>query len=150
MKPPLFRISLALALAACASADAAPRPREVAYGVDACEQCHMSVDDPGLAAEWLEPGGAAHKFDQPGCLVAWLAAHPSSRGTGFVRDYGGDGWVRADSATYVIGGRKSDMGFSVTAFRARAHADARAAEIHGRTAGWAAIRKEGVPDAHAH
>ncbi|HEX6745884.1 MAG TPA: nitrous oxide reductase accessory protein NosL [Longimicrobium sp.] len=148
MRPTLLRISISLALAACATADAAPRPREIAYGVDACEQCHMSVDDPGLAAEWLEPGGAAHKFDQPGCLVAWLAKHPVD-GTGFVRDYGG-GWVRADSATYVIGGRRTDMGFSVTAFRARSAADARAAEIHGRTLDWTTLKKEGVPDAHAH
>ncbi len=149
MRSTLLRISISLALAGCATADAAPRPREIAYGVDACEQCHMSVDDSGLAAEWLEASGAAHKFDQPGCLVAWLAKHPDD-GTGFVRDYSGDGWVRADSATYVLGGRRTDMGFSVTAFRARADADARAAEIHGRVLDWAALRKEGVPDAHAH
>ena len=149
MRSSLLRISISLAQAACATADAAPRPREITYGVDACDQCHMSVDDPGLAAEWLGIDGAAHEFDQPGCLVAWLANHPSADGTGFVRDYGGGGWVRADSATYVIGGRRTDMGFSVTAFRARADADARAAEIHGRTLGWAALRTEGVPDAHA-
>jgi copper chaperone NosL len=150
MKTPLVRISLALALAACATADAAPRPREVAYGVDACEQCHMSVDDPALAAEWLEPGGTAHKFDQPGCLVAWLAAHPSASGIGFVRDYAGGGWVRADSAVYVLGGRKTDMGYGVTAFPARSAAEARAASVNGRTLDWATLRKEGVPDAHAH
>lgn len=140
---------LALLLAGCASGSAAPAPDELTLGVDACDYCHMAIDDPAAAAQWITPAGHAHKFDEPGCLLAWLQRSPGVAGAGFVADAGGAGWVPAPEAHLVQGGAKTPMGFGIVAFRDMEDAERRAAETGGRPVDWETVRTEGVADAHA-
>lgn len=144
----LFALALAL-LAGCASGPGAPAPREVALGVDACEYCHMSIDDPYRAAQWVRSDGHVHKFDEPGCLLAWLQRSPDAAGAAFVADEEGSGWVPAESARFLRGAVRTDMGFDVLAFRSAQAAAGRAAGSGGAVLDWETIRREGVEDAHA-
>jgi hypothetical protein len=140
----------ALALAACSTASAEPRPRDVRPAEDVCERCHMTVDDPARAGEWVEPGGRVHTFDEAGCLLAWRAEHPDVPGAGLVADGGGRGWVGMEEAVYVRGGTGTTMGFGIVAYRDSASA-LTAARARGRAVkSFAALRREGVRDAHAH
>lgn len=141
-------LALALLLAACSTASAAG-PREVVAGVDACDYCHMTADDPALAAQWVGADGEIRVFDEPGCLVAWLAERPDAAGEAWVADAAGGGWVPAAEARLVVGGARTGMGFDVVAFRDPAAAAARAAETGGEAVGWSALRERGVEHDHA-
>jgi len=142
-------VALALGVA-CAGETGPPAPREIVFGVDVCEYCHMSVDDLELAAQWVEPGGRARPFDEPGCLVAWLQAEPSRPGAGFVADADGTGWVPVEEASFVRGGPATSMGFDIRAYRSREAAERAAAETGGTVMDWETLRREGVRDAHTH
>lgn len=133
----------------CAGASGPPTPREIVAGVDVCEYCHMTVDDPGWAAQWLEPGGKTLLFDEPGCLVAWLAAHPGEQGEAYFGDAEGTGWIPAAEAVFVRGGASTGMGFDIVAYRSREAADRLAAELGGDVLDWSAFVREGVAHVHA-
>lgn len=142
--------ALVLLVIGCAGAAGPPMPREIVGGVDVCEYCHMTVDDPGRAAQWLEPGGRALLFDEPGCLVAWLAARPGAAGEAFFGDAEGTGWVPADDVSFIRGGPGTGMGFDVVAYRSAAMAQRVAAEMGGRVVDWEELLREGVASGHEH
>ena len=139
-----------LALAACSAAGGVPRPRDVQAGADACEYCHMQVDDVSMAAQFVEAAGRVRMFDEPGCLVAWMADHPETVGAGFVADAAGGGWVPAEQAAWVRRGAKTGMGFDLVTFRDATAAEARARVAGGTVVSWQAVVREGVGHAHAH
>ncbi len=118
-------------------------------GVDVCEYCHMTVDDHGRAAQWIEPGGKAFLFDEAGCLLAWLQARPGAVGEAFFGDAEETGWVPAAEATFIREGLATGMGFDIVAYRSRAAAEQIAAEMGGRVIDWNALQREGVADVHA-
>jgi copper chaperone NosL len=125
------------------------RPAEIAYGIDACDYCHMSVDEPELTAQWVRADGRVHAFDEPGCLVAWLQREGEPAGAGFVADADGDGWIPLAEAHYVRGGRQTTMGYDVIAFRDADAAAGRAEERDGMVLTWDALRREGVEHARS-
>lgn len=141
---------LAAALAGCASAEAAPSPRDVRPGLDACEYCHMRVDDARMAAQFVEANGRVRMFDEPGCMAAWMKDHADAAGAPFVADAAGGGWIAAEDAHWVRGAAGTPMGFGLAAFRDRADAEARAAARGGTVAPWETILAEGVEHGHAH
>lgn len=136
--------------AACGNAGGPPAPRDVALGVDICEFCHMSVDEPDFAAQWVSDDGRQLVFDEPGCLIAWLDEHPDARGTAFVADAEGSGWLAADHATFVHGGVSTAMGFDIRAFRSPDAARKVAAETGGSVRDWNSLLTDGAGHAHAH
>lgn len=139
-----------LAMPGCAAGGGAPTPREIVQGVDVCEYCHMTVDDPGRAAQWLEPGGRVLLFDEPGCLVAWLASRPGVEGEAYVGDAGETGWIPAHEAAFIVGGPATSMGFDIVAYRSRDAAERVAAEIGGKVLDWQGLLDEGVSNGHRH
>ena len=146
-------LPLALLLAvACSTAPGAPRPRDLMLGVDACEVCHMTVDDPGLAAQFVEPGGKVHRFDAPACLVTWVRKHPGVQGAAFVSDYErAGGWIPAGDAAFVRRDRRAaSMGLGLVALRSAGAAAVLARETGGRATAWATLLRDGADDAHAH
>ena len=65
-------------LLACAVGPDAPP--EILYDHVACAHCAMLVSDPESVAALTETGGATRIFDDPGCLLRYMAAeHPSVR-----------------------------------------------------------------------
>lgn len=137
---------IAALLLACGST-ASPRPRDVTLGVDACDYCHMTVDDVSRAAQWVPVSGRALLFDEPGCLLAWLARNPSAEGEAFVALEPDGAWITADSAVFLGGALRTGMGFDVVAMDPAA-AGERAEG--GELLTWTELRRKGVGDAHAH
>ena len=133
----------------CARDGLARAPRDIVADVDACEFCHMAVDDATRAAQWVPVSGAALVFDEPGCLVAWLRRHPDATGTGWVADGETGEWIEAEAATYLAGSVRTGMGFDVVAYESRAAAAARLVD-EGELIDWPELTRRGVSDAHAH
>jgi copper chaperone NosL len=91
---------LLLLLSACS----APAPFPIALGEDGCDHCHMTLADPRFVAEWLTTTGKPYRFDDIGCLAAFLAEGRRSLGVdghAWVADFLHPGvWLSADSAVY--------------------------------------------------
>lgn len=134
-----------LSVVGCAAAGT-PSPREIRAGEDSCEYCHMSVDDPSRAAQWVAGGGGVRMFDEPGCLVAWLQRSPGVDGRAFFADASDGGWVAAEAAVFVRGAARTGMGFNILAYRD----PAMARDAGGEILSWQQLLEEGVQDAHAH
>lgn len=48
-----------------------PKPKEINYGVDACEWCKMTIVDPKWGAEIVTTKGKVYKFDVIECMIAY-------------------------------------------------------------------------------
>lgn len=94
-------LQLLLLLAACS----APAPFPVALGEDGCDHCHMTLADPRFVAEWLTSTGKPYRFDDIGCLTAFLAEgklSPGADGHAWVADFLHPGvWISAEQAVYL-------------------------------------------------
>ena len=87
---------IAMLLACAADPDAPP---DVRWDQDACEACGMLVGEPTYAAAVATRDGATHVFDDPACLVRWVAENaPSIRHLWF---HVGDGWLSDGAAEFV-------------------------------------------------
>lgn len=131
--------------AACAGTAAERVPRDLAWEVDVCEYCHMSVDDPLRAAQWIPQEGPILTFDEPGCLIAWLQRNPGAVGRAYVADGQSGEWVSARDAVYVVGGVRTGMGFDVVSYAREGGAKETGELLH-----WDELMARGVRDAHAH
>jgi copper chaperone NosL len=144
-------VALAAAwLSSCAGAGQPPAPREIAIGVDACRYCHMAIDAPERAAQWIGDDGRVLVFDEPGCLVAWLDEHPEARGEAYFAAAEDGRWIAAADARFVRGGARTDMGFDVVAFGDTAAAARAAADRGGSVEDWETLIRKGVERGHAH
>jgi hypothetical protein len=87
---------------------------EVHWDRDVCERCQMSISDPHFAAQVrTHAGGEAHKFDDLGCAVLWMAEHAAegeAQAELWVRDLHQDRWLDGFRSHYVSG-QKTPMGF---------------------------------------
>ena len=136
-------LAAAAALAtACNPSSRVPGPVEIAFGRDECAYCRMPIDDPHLAAEFIEVGGQAHKFGEPGCLVNWLRRGHPADGTAFVTDAVQGAWLPAAAAAYVIGHVRTPMSYNVTAYGSPP-GDRAATAVRG----WSRLLAEGVTGA---
>ena len=138
----LGALAAAALLAACKGAARDPAPVEIAFGRDECAYCRMTIDDPRLAAEFIESGGRAHKFGEPGCLVSWMRKAPKPEGVAFVTDAGQGGWLPAAAAAYVVGRVRTPMSYDIAAYRSQP-ADAAADAVRD----WRTLLDEGVTGA---
>ncbi len=124
--------------AACRSAARAQEPVAIAFGRDECAYCRMTIDDPRLAAEFIEAGGSVRMFGEPGCLVNWARSEHPPHGAAFVTDAAGSGWVPAATAIYVVGWR-TPMSYNLAAYRSQPpHAEV------GAVRDWRTLIAEGV------
>jgi copper chaperone NosL len=105
-----MRRSLALLLLIIACAPALG-PQPIAYDREACAHCHMLISDPSFAAQIIDADGRALSFDDPGCLVAWLAGHtPPARI--YFHHHTEDRWLTS-SETEFVGVGASPMGYGL-------------------------------------
>lgn len=130
-----------LTLAACGGS----RPFPIVLGEDGCDHCHMTVTDPRYTAELLTTTGKGYRFDDIGCLAAFLAegtVPPERQGQAWVDDFLHPGqWIRAEDAAYL----RSDslhtpMGSGLIALRADGPVDSLRTLLSGTRLDWAAVR----------
>ncbi|BBW96438.1 nitrous oxide reductase accessory protein NosL [Geobacillus icigianus] len=86
---------------------------------DKCDTCHMEVGNNSFATELVLKNGKTLKFDDIGCMYAWVNEHKKEKiNTMFVRDYKTSAWLEADSATYVYDKNiHTPMAYNVISFQ---------------------------------
>lgn len=110
------RTVFGLAILAIASCTEATGPIDPVWGKQPCASCGMLVSDRGYAAEVLAPDGRRSFFDDPGCLVQYLADRKMTPSGAWVRDAHGERWLDARAARYARGARTPmDFGFEARA-----------------------------------
>jgi copper chaperone NosL len=112
-EPVLQRILFVLLLvAACSRNSSGPFP--IAYDKEACAHCHMLIGDPRFAAQLVTTDGTVIGFDDPGCLLLYMAERKPSVRASWVRDSQRDRWLPLAEARFVRV-PWSPMGFGVAA-----------------------------------
>ncbi len=121
-----YVLLLTFLLSACASPDAGPRPPEILYGQDVCDECGMIIGEAKYAAATITLDGQAHKFDDAGEMLVYHMEHPEEQVKAwFVHDYPSEAWIRAETAFYVLSPQiASPMGHGIAAFEQRSAAEA--------------------------
>jgi copper chaperone NosL len=132
-----FIIFLVLALAwlaACAQAPVEPKPPEIAYGQDLCDQCGMVIGEARFASALQLQDGKYLKFDDTGEMLAYMQANPDTPVLAwFVHDYPSEAWIRGEQAFYVLSAAlETPMGTGIVAFKERSAAEAFAGEQSGQ------------------
>lgn len=88
-----------LMLVACARGGSGPTP--IAYDKESCAYCHMLIGDPRYAAQLVTEQGDVVDFDDPGCLLRFVAErHLRPRAIWF-RDTQRDRWLPAREVGFV-------------------------------------------------
>jgi copper chaperone NosL len=116
-------------------------PVEIA-AEDMCAFCKMAISEKQYAAEFLNQGGDAFKFDDIGCLANQLKTRQKRRDIAafFVVDYDSREWVNAEQAYFVRSEEfKTPMSGRVVAFKDRSKADEAAAKYHGNLLGFGEV-----------
>lgn len=124
---------------------AAPAPRPITIGVDGCDHCHMPVADPRFTAELLTTTGMVYRFDDIGCLAAFLAE--GTVGPGKVRgawaaDFLHPGsWIPVDSAIYLrTDSLHTPMASGLVALAADAPVDSLRQALGATRLAWSAVQ----------
>lgn len=100
---PIALLLMALLLPGCWG-DSGQGPAKVHWDRDIGEKSGMIISDRRFAAQAVEPGGRAHKFDDIGGLVIWLADRPwKDQARIWVRDTQADRWLEPSRATWKKG-----------------------------------------------
>ncbi len=130
---PLVLVSAALLVAGCpAPTQPLDAPPDVRYAVDPCDRCQMIVSEERFAAAYVTPAGEARRFDDLGCLTAFLQERPEDVAQVWAHDHETRAWVRGREATFVRApGVITPMGTGLVA----AADPARAADLAARTGG---------------
>jgi len=146
---PLRRAAAAVigvTLLAAGSGCAAAAPAPLHYGSDACDHCRMTIFDPSFAAQIVTRTGKQYRFDDPGCLLEFMASGqlaPAGVHSLWVND-------RADparrttvaEAVFVVSDRiRAPMGGHMAAFSSRGAAMAFQAAVGGELRSWSEIAK---------
>jgi copper chaperone NosL len=93
-------------------------PVAIVYDKEACAHCHMLIGDPRYAAQLVTEAGDVVDFDDPGCLLRYVATvHPHVRAIWF-RDAHADRWLSAE-ATRFVADPATPMGWGLAAVDAR-------------------------------
>lgn len=139
----------ALALAAC-SGSGEPRPPDIAYGRDMCDQCGMIIDDERFASALVLQDGKTLIFDDAGEMFAYYGKHQNTAiSAWFVHDYASKAWISGEKAYYVVSAQvRSPMGTGVAAFAESAAAEAFRAEVNGKLLTFDEARTELVGMGH--
>jgi copper chaperone NosL len=98
-----FGVLAALWLAACAPKDTGPKPPDIVYGQDVCDQCGMIISETKFASATVLKDGQAHKFESIADMVTYqMMDHPEQVVSAwFVHDYNTEAWIPAETAFYV-------------------------------------------------
>lgn len=108
---------LVLAFVGCpGEARRADVPPDMSYGVDPCDRCVMIVSEERFAAAYVTPAGDVRRFDDLGCLTAFLVERPEEVAEVWVHDHESRAWVRGRQATFArIQGLITPMGTGIVA-----------------------------------
>lgn len=112
-----MRLLLLLAMLmtlACNPGDEAPK--EPVWGKQPCEHCAMLLSEKEHGAQLVSTGGERFYFDDLGCMVAWLDAHPAEAAHKWVHTADSQAWLAVEKAGFDRAAHTPmDFGFIATA-----------------------------------
>jgi copper chaperone NosL len=120
-------------------------PEKISIGKDSCSECRMTIVDPKFGAEILTKKGRAYKFDDVHCLATFLknmSVELSEIDQTLFVDYNAPHeFVQIKNVEFVVSSLlKSPMGGNAAAFKNKAGAEKRAADMEGsKTTNWATL-----------
>jgi copper chaperone NosL len=125
-----------------------PGPGAIHYDTDACDHCRMTISDPRFAAQVVTRTGKVYRFDDPGCLAAFLASKqvtPDAVHSIWTNDYAHpERLLRAEQSTFVVSDQiRSPMNGGMAAFGSATDAAAFRSTVAGRVEAWADALKRG-------
>ncbi|MDT8341487.1 MAG: nitrous oxide reductase accessory protein NosL [Longimicrobiales bacterium] len=142
--PPALLLLAATAGLAAVTACGEPQPRDLAYGEERCEYCHMGLADDRHGAELLTETGKAFGFDSVECLAAHLASlgEPSRVHSVWVTDFSNPGaLILAEEAFFLASPTlRSPMGLGLSAFARREDRDGAVVSFGGQALDWAGVQ----------
>ena len=137
MKSLRFLLMAALVVLAfsCKGQNEGISPEPIYLGEEICSRCGMIISDVNYAAQLIEPGKGAHKFDDIGCLVEFMQESGGGEqaiGKAFVMAQDKGEWLPFEDAHFVRSDKiKTPMGHGIMAFSDYSEAKSFAASVHG-------------------
>lgn len=127
-----------------------PTPGVIHYDSDACDHCRMTISDPAFAAQVVTRTGKVYRFDDPKCLVSFVAAghvDPSAIHSIWMNDHAHpDTLVDATHAVFVVSERlRAPMNGGMAAFASRVDASTLQAVVGGDLRSWDAVSSQVSP-----
>lgn len=110
---------------------------------DMCSMCRMAISEKQYAAEFITKDGETVKFDDIGCLRAYLKRqNRDDIAAYYVVDFDSRQWINAEAAYFVHSPEiETPMRGGIAAFKDPSKAEAGAARFHGEL-----LRFAGLPD----
>jgi copper chaperone NosL len=121
------------------------KPEPIAYGKDNCAECKMTIMDPKFSGEIITKKGRIFKFDDTHCIARFMerrGVEMASIHRTLFADYNQSGeWLDVEKAEFVVSSQfKSPMGGNAAAFRSKAEAEKKSAELPGsKVTNWATL-----------
>lgn len=142
---PVASLALLLSLVGCpGEAPRADVPPDMSYGVDPCDRCAMIVSEERFAAAYVTPAGDVRRFDDLGCLTAFLVERPESIAETWVHDHERRAWLRGRQAWFArVDGLITPMGTGLVAVSDEAQAKALVARARGEVLAFDAFKALG-------
>ena len=85
-------------------------PVAIVWNREPCAHCHMLVGEPAFAAQLVTRAGDVVVFDDPGCLLRYLAEHKPEVHRIWFHDSTADRWLSPDDVGFV-GGAPTPMNY---------------------------------------
>jgi copper chaperone NosL len=98
---------------------------EINEDVDVCAICNMQVKDDPYATQIITKDGKSIKFDDIGCMNAWIEQHGKDNiGMDYVRDYNNKDWISYQKASYVYDASiRTPMAYGIVSFKDKQSAE---------------------------
>ncbi len=120
-----------LFLSSCAVAPSGPPA--IRYGVSACAECRMLINEARFAGTAKTAADGPVAFDSPECLVRYLHRGGPPLTQIWVHDYNAERWLAAAEAFYVASSElATPMGQGIVAVATADAANRLAGTVHGR------------------
>ncbi len=122
-----------------------PKPEKIAFGIDSCADCKMTIMDPKFGAEIVTKKGKIYKFDDVHCVAKFMERRgvemSNIHKTLFVNYNNTDEFVEVGKAEFVVSSQlKSPMGGNAAAFKNHTEAKEKADGIEGsKVTNWATL-----------
>lgn len=101
-------LTLVLLVAACSGG---VTPRDPLWDRDVCAHCRMTISQRRYATQLIGPGATVRHYDDLGCALIQRRQNAElQKGRLFVRPFGSERWVAAETASY-LGEQHTPMGF---------------------------------------
>ena len=132
----LCAMGLFLVILGC-SAETKSGPPRIRYGEQVCSRCQMLISEAPYAASLRTADGKVHRFDDAGCLLAFVRELDTKGAQMWVHDHETEASLEVRQAFFVHSPRQiTPMGYGLVAF-AEEHAAKRHSEsVQGRVLRW--------------